>query len=120
MNTPRTRTRVRTLGTVVVTGGALIGALALGPAGCAAQRSSTRIETIATTPPPECESLGEVQGHGSSEADARKDAVRYADSMAAAPTQILFDGTNRSTGGPYTATATVFRCPPGVAPPPAS
>jgi hypothetical protein len=84
--------------------------------GCAAQ---TRLKQIESAPPPQCESLGEVQGRGATLSDAKKDALEYADGMTGA-THILVGQVRDWGKAGYQSNAgvvvvvTVYSCPPGA------
>jgi Flp pilus assembly protein TadD len=94
----------------------LVCILAISLSACAAQQSQFRVQRIESSPPAQCESLGEVQGRGNTESVARDVAWNQADGMAGA-THIRFTQARiESTASVATqvVTATVYRCPPGV------
>ncbi len=94
----------------------LVYILAVALSGCASQQSQFRVQRIETSPPSQCESLGEVQGRGKTETVARDAAWNQADAMAGAThvrfTQTRIEGS--SDESIHVLTATVYRCPPGV------
>jgi hypothetical protein len=94
----------------------LVCILAISWWGCASQQSQFRVQRIESSPPSQCESLGEVQGRGKTESVAKDAAWNQADGMAGA-THIRFTQTrieSTSDGSIHVLTATVYRCPPGV------
>ena len=94
----------------------LICIVAIAFSGCASQQSQFRVQRIEISPPAQCESLGQVQGKGTTESAAKDVAWNQADAMGGA-THIRFTQTrteSSSSGATYVVTATVYRCPPGV------
>ena len=94
----------------------LVCILAIALSGCASQQSQFRVQRIESSPPSQCESLGEVQGTGNKESVAKDAAWNQADAMAGAThirfTQKRIEST--SSGALHVLTATVYRCPPGI------